>query len=218
MKEHLSRRNFMKGAAVGAIGAASMGVLGACTPRVAQTTNEAAEIEAKVFTTPTDGKYMTKALGHEDYIYVSTEFRQGAIKSCTVVSHRETMGIGSYACERIPAAIVKNQTINVPNIRGCSTSSRAVKNAVKEAIRISGHDINKFSKEIVEPDNKTSEEKTVDVVVMGAGTAGLVCAAKLLDQGYTGCGGETRHPGRVYGDDLFRRTDCRNPDHGELRR
>jgi uncharacterized protein with FMN-binding domain len=129
MNEKLTRRNFMRGAAVG-IGAASIGVLEACTPRVAQTASDAPAAEVKAFTTPTEGKYMTQAMGHEDFVYVSTEFRQGAIKSCSVVSHRETMGVGSYACERIPAAIVKNQSINVPNIRGCSTSSRAIKNAV----------------------------------------------------------------------------------------
>ncbi len=186
MKENLSRRSFIKGAAAGAIGVASMGILEACAPRVAQqAAAENAQAEVKAFTTPTEGKYMTKALGHEDYIYVSTEFRAGAIKTCTVVSHNETMGVGNYACERIPAAIVKNQSVNVPNVRGCSTSSRAIKKAVEEAIRISGHDINKFNKAVTEPDNKLSEEKSVDVVVMGAGTAGLVCAAKLLDQGYS---------------------------------
>ncbi len=180
----LSRREFLKGAAVGTVGIASAGVLAGCSPTVLDETGSS-EAEVVSYTSPTDGKYLTTAKGHGDIIYVLTEFRNGEIVACKVVAHKETIGIGSYACERIPAAILANQSVNVPNVRGCSNSSRAVKKAVEEAIRISGHDIANFSTEVIEPDNNTSEEKTVDVVVMGSGTAGLVCAAKLLDQGYS---------------------------------
>jgi fumarate reductase flavoprotein subunit len=193
-KEIISRRSFIKGAATGAAGVAAIGLMGACAPQVvtpeAEPTQaqsavvDATETTPEIPTSPVDGKYVTKSMGHEDFIYVTTEFREGKIFACTVTSHHETMGVGNFACARIPAAIVEHQSINVPNVRGCSTSSRAVKDAVKQAITISGHNVDDFSAEVVEEDVNKSEEKDVDVVVVGAGTAGLVCAAKLLDQGY----------------------------------
>lgn len=184
MSENISRRSFLKGATAGAISVASMSVLEACAPKIAQP-ETVTEPEIVIPSSPVDGKYITKSIGHEDYIHVATEFRNGAITSCKVVSHKETIGVGNYACERIPAAIVANQSFNVPNLRGCSTSSRAIKKAVEEAVRISGHDVNKFSAVVPEANNNTNDEKNVDVVIMGAGTAGLVCAAKLLDEGYS---------------------------------
>jgi fumarate reductase flavoprotein subunit len=200
-QDNISRRSFLKGAASGAAGLAAVGVLDACAPKIAAptvtpevpaskgTSDSAIAMDiasdAQIPSSPVDGKYITKAMGHEDYLYVRTDFKDGAITACSVVSHNETMGVGNFACSRIPAAILLNQSINVPNVRGCSTTSRAIKKAVEEAIRLSGYDLNQFQKEVVEEDNPTSEEITVDVVIMGAGTGGLACAAKLLDQGYS---------------------------------
>ena len=132
-----------------------------------------------------DGKYVTKAMGHEDYIYVCTTLRDGAIAGCQVLAHSETIGIGSYACARIPAAIVANQSVNVPPVRGCSITSRAIMAAVSEAIEQSGYDLDAFSTPVVEPEDQREETIDVDVVVVGAGTAGVVCAAKLIDMGYS---------------------------------
>ena len=101
-----------------------------------------------------DGKYVTKAMGHEDYIYVCTTLRDGAIAGCQVLAHSETIGIGSYACARIPAAIVANQSVNVPPVRGCSITSRAIMAAVSEAIEQSGYDLDAFSTPVVEPEDQ----------------------------------------------------------------
>lgn len=191
----LSRRDFLKNAAAGAAGVAAIGVLEGCAPKTVTTEAntpvangvvvDATQTTPQIPSSPVDGKYLTKAVGHENYIYVSTVFAAGKIASCKVISHEETMGIGNFACARIPAAIVEHQSFNVPNLRGSSVSSRAIKNAVKEAVILSGYKEADFSKEVVEETVDKSEEKTVDVVVMGAGTAGLVCAAKLLDEGYS---------------------------------
>lgn len=181
-KDIISRRSFIKGAATGAVGVATVNLMSACAPKqVVDATEKTPEIPSS----PMDGKFVTKSLGHEDFIYVTTEFRNGKIFACAVTSHHETMGVGNFACSRIPAAIVEHQSINVPNVRGCSTSSRAIKDAVKQAIVFSGHKVENFSAEVAEENINKSDEKNVDVVVIGAGTAGLVCAAKLLDQGYT---------------------------------
>lgn len=186
MPKGISRRQFLKGAAAGAVGAVALGALSGCTA-TEQTQSENTGSEEKVRpTSPVDGKYLTKAMGHEDWIYVSTTIFDGKITECKVVAHEETIGIGNYACARIPALIVANNSWNVPVVRGSSISSRAIIEAVKEAILDAGYKVEDFGAEVARPVGEDGEE-TVDVAIMGAGTAGLVCAARLLEQGKTVC-------------------------------
>lgn len=167
----ISRRNFMRGAAMGTMGAAAAGLLTACGNTASSTTSapassaassEAASSEAASAVTkpssPVDGKYVTKAMGHESWVHVATTFFEGKITACEVLSHEETIGIGNYACSRIPAAIVEHQSINVPNLRGSSITSMAVKAAVKEAIELAGYNVDDFSKEVtLETSNEVIE-------------------------------------------------------------
>ena len=180
----ISRRDFLKGAAATTAGALVMGTLAGCSAKDEKPaeTNTAAEKVRP--TSPVDGKYLTKAMGHEDWIYVSTSIFEGKITECKVVAHEETIGIGNYACARIPALIVANNSWNVPNVRGCSISCNAIKSAVKEAILDAGYKVEDFGTEIAKPAGENAEE-TVDVAIMGAGTAGLVAAVRLLEQGKT---------------------------------
>ncbi len=192
----LSRRDFLKGSAATLAGVAAVGVFGACgTPNketeatttkaetVEQPSVQPGTTEADMPAGPVDGKYVTRAIGHESWIYVSTTLREGKIVECKVVRDNETIGIGNYACARIPAAIVKHQSVEVPNVRGCSISSMAIKSAVREAIQASGYDVADFSTPIAREMTNETIEDTCDVVVCGGGTAGLTLAARLAEQG-----------------------------------
>ena len=117
-----SRRNFMRGAAVGTMGAAAAGLLTACGNSASSTTSAPASSAASTAassavtkpSSPVDGKYVTKAMGHESWVHVATTFFDGKITACEVLSHAETIGLGHYACSRLPAAIVEHQSINLP--------------------------------------------------------------------------------------------------------
>ena len=182
MKKGISRREFLKGAAAGAVTVAAAGMLGACAntePTTPTTTPEP---------TPTpggDGKYVTKAIGHESFVHVATTIFEGKITACEVLQHEETIGIGNFACARIPAAIVASQSINVPNVRGASITSMAIKTAVKEAITLAGYNVDDFSAEVTKPTDNGVYNEEVDVVIVGAGTSGLVTACRLLEEGYS---------------------------------
>ncbi|MDY4640386.1 MAG: FAD-dependent oxidoreductase, partial [Erysipelotrichaceae bacterium] len=180
----ISRRDFLKGAAATTAGALVMGTLAGCSAKDEKPAETNTATEKVRPTSPVDGKYLTKAMGHEDWIYVSTSIFEGKITECKVVAHEETIGIGNYACARIPALIVANNSWNVPNVRGCSISCNAIKSAVKEAILDAGYKVEDFGTEIARPAGENAEE-TVDVAIMGAGTAGLVAAVRLLEQGKT---------------------------------
>lgn len=186
----ISRRSFMKGAAGTAAGVAAASLLTACggsqtASSTAAASGSADSAASQIPTSPVDGKYVTTAVGHEGLITVATTLRDGAITACEVLTHEETMGIGNYACTRIPAAIVANQSVNVPNLRGSSITSVAIKNAVKEAITQAGYNVDDFSAEIPAATSNESFEMSADVIIIGAGTSGLVAAARLLEAGKT---------------------------------
>lgn len=167
-------------AAAGIVGGAALSNRVLAEETAASEEDAQGEIPAE----PVDGKYVTKVMGHEDWITVCTTMKEGKIAGCEVLTHDETMGVGSYACARIPAAIVENQSFNVPNVRGCSISSQAVKDAVRMAIEESGYNVDDFSTEIPRVIESGEVTRDCDFVVMGAGTAGLVVAARLADKGY----------------------------------
>ena len=183
MFNKMSRRSFIKGAAASAMGIAALGLVQPMTTAKAEE-GVAQEVTVKAKVGKVDGKYVTRAVGHESFIYVATTIYEGKITACQVLSHEETMGIGNFACARIPAAIVANQSINVPNVRGCSITSMAIKNAVKDAIEQAGYDPANFSAEVKKFDVVEREETAeADVVIVGAGTVGLVAGARLLEKG-----------------------------------
>lgn len=131
-----------------------------------------------------DGKYTVNAVGHEGTVVVTTMFQDGKIKSVTVNSQSETEGIGTYAIDRIPGRIVEAQSINVDAVGGATVTSTAIKQGVAQAITMAGGNVNDFSaapaKAEVVPTQVTED---VDVVIAGAGTAGLLAAARLLEAG-----------------------------------
>ncbi|MEC4176935.1 FAD-dependent oxidoreductase [Adlercreutzia sp. R7] len=190
--EQISRRELLAYTAVGIAGSLTAASLAGCTApaKLADTSSDGKPAKAEV---PTDGVYVTRALGHESWIYVSTTLRDGAIAACQVVRDNETIGVGNYACARIPAAIVEHQSVNVPNVRGCSISSNAIKTAVTEAIELAGYNIDDFSEEITVEKTNEKIEETCDVVIVGGGTAGLFAAARLAEHGAQVTVVEKRH-------------------------
>jgi len=130
-----------------------------------------------------DGKYVTTSRGHEGLVHVATVFQGGAIQSVEVLTHDETIGIGNYAVNIMPGRIVENQSVNVDVVSGASLTSYAIKSAVTEAIKQAGGNVEDFSAAPAASVTPNAVEETVDLVVMGAGTAGLMAANRAAEQG-----------------------------------
>ena len=110
------------------------------------------------------------------------------IISITVTEQHETDGIGSVACEELPAAIVAAQSLDVDNITGASVTSGAIKDAVAQALESAGIDPAGFTgamEAVTEAPAAPAEDQELeaDVVIVGAGGAGMTAAIEAIDAG-----------------------------------
>lgn len=126
----------------------------------------------------------TEAQGHNDKLTVETKFVDGKITSVEVLIHKESPSISDLALTEIPANIVKYQTVAVDAVAGATVTSTAIMEAVKTAIQNEGLDLNAFSQAADTSAEKEDDvEKTADVVVIGAGGAGLAAAVSAKQNG-----------------------------------
>ncbi|HOH88683.1 MAG TPA: flavocytochrome c, partial [Bacillota bacterium] len=98
--------------------------------------------------------------------------------------HNESPGVGAEAAKLIAEEIIKYQSIAVDAVSGCTKSSNGVMAAVEQALGKAGVNIDDYWKK---PDKSTTRignvEKTADVVVIGAGGAGLAAAVSAHQNG-----------------------------------
>lgn len=95
----------------------------------------------------------------------------------------ETPGLGSVAIEKVPGMIVDTQTVDVDAITGATVTSNAVEEAVALALAQAG--LKPEDLVASEKKTETSEktEITCDVVIIGAGGAGLTAALSAKENG-----------------------------------
>ena len=111
--------------------------------------------------------------------------KDDVITDVIIKEHSETEGISNVAREEMPKRIVENQTYNVDTVSGATYSSNGIKEAVKNALTSAGLE-NKFSSVVSEKKVDKSGEVSyleTDVVVVGAGGAGMVSSIVLADAG-----------------------------------
>ena len=123
------------------------------------------------------------AKGIEGDVVVEVTADADTIYSIVVTEQNETQGIGSVACEQLPDAMVAANSYNVDGIAGATVTSDALKEAVKAALENAGLDASAFAvaKAADTTVEKTAETLDCDVVVVGAGGAGLTAAAQAAE-------------------------------------
>ena len=102
-----------------------------------------------------------------------------------VLNHEETEGIGTVAVEKLPVAIYENQSLLVDSVSGATITSDAIKAAVLNALESGGFDPAVFQRAVADAPavEKTDVELSCDVVVVGAGGAGLTASVFATQQG-----------------------------------
>ncbi|MDD3409856.1 MAG: FAD-dependent oxidoreductase [Eubacteriales bacterium] len=89
----------------------------------------------------TAGTYTATAEGRNGAVTVEVAFSASAIESVTVTEQAETAGIADGALERIPAAIVDAQSLNVDAVSGATITSDALLTAVADCVAQAGGDV-----------------------------------------------------------------------------
>ena len=149
----------------------------------------AAKGEAVENTAPlafTAGDYTASAMGYNGAVEMKVTFSDTAVTAIEAVSSLETESVGTPAIDILEKDIVAANGTGVDGVSGATFTSNAVRNAVNAAAELAACtnlDAFKANKLDVVP-GETIEE-TYDVVVVGAGGAGIAAAAQAAQDGST---------------------------------
>mgnify|MGYP000992875862 CR=1 FL=1 len=132
----------------------------------------------------TPGVYTGQSKGFDGEISVEVTLSDSRIESVKVLEHTETEGIGSMAVEMLPEAIVAAQSLQVDAVGGATASSTGILAAVADALAKAGVDAATLTPALQEAPAAMKEEKLeADVVVIGAGGAGMTAAIEAAKAG-----------------------------------
>ena len=129
------------------------------------------------------GDFTGTAKGFGGDVSVTLTLTDGAITGCTAEGKDETEGVGSQAIAKMPDEIAENGSIAVDGVSGATITSTAIKEAAAAALTAAGLNPDDY-KTAVEND-AAAEDSTVDadVVVVGAGGAGMTAAITAAAEG-----------------------------------
>ena len=129
------------------------------------------------------GDFTGTAKGFGGDVSVTLTLTDGAITGCTAEGKEETQGVGSEAIAKMPGAIAESGSIAVDGVSGATITSTAIKEAAAAALTAAGLNPDDY-KTAVEKD-ASAEDSTVDadVVVVGAGGAGMTAAITAAAEG-----------------------------------
>ena len=129
------------------------------------------------------GDFTGTAKGFGGDVSVTLTLTDGAITGCTAEGKDETEGVGSQAIAKMPGEIAESGSIAVDGVSGATITSTAIKEAAAAALTAAGLNPDDY-KTAVESD-ATAEDSTVDadVVVVGAGGAGMTAAITAAAEG-----------------------------------
>ena len=133
-----------------------------------------------------DGTYAATAQGFGGDITVEVTLSGGKIADVKIVGDSETPGLGAVAVEKMPAQLLEAQSADVDGVAGATVSTSAIRAAFGDALAKAGVDASTLVKQVAaQTAEKTQETRDVDVVIVGAGGAGMSAAITAKQQGKT---------------------------------
>ena len=132
----------------------------------------------------TAGTYTGSAKGNNADVVVEVTLSAEKIENVVVKEHSETPGLSDAPIANIPAAIVETQSLAVDVVAGATNTSKAILAATEAALTEAGADVEALKNaEGVNKEEVKLEDATYDVVVLGAGGAGLAAAIEAQGAG-----------------------------------
>ena len=116
-------------------------------------------------------------------VSVTLTLTDNVITDCTAKGDEETSGIGSVVIEQFPGEVVEGNTINLDSISGATITSNAFVEAAKAALTEAGLNPDDYMTKADKTANGETVSYDADVVVIGAGGAGMTAAMTAADAG-----------------------------------
>ena len=129
------------------------------------------------------GSYTGTAKGMGGDVSVTLTLTDSVITDCTATGDNETPGIGSVVIEQFPAEVVAGNTVNLDTISGATITSDAFVEAAKAALTEAGLNPDDYMTKADKSANGETVSYDADVVVIGAGGAGMTAAMTAADAG-----------------------------------
>jgi len=159
------------------------GVAEAVEKALAAARGEGANDSAVAFTA---GEYTATAEGYNGPSTFKVTFSADKLESIEVVSSTETAHVGDIAFEIMIPEMVQANGSGVDGVSGATFSTRALRNAVNDAAaQAQCTNLDAFKAAKVEHTASEPVELEYDVVIVGAGGAGISAAAQAAQDGNT---------------------------------
>ncbi len=189
MKKNFFTKTVKKLAALGLVTILSLSALTGCSKNNTENTSNAGVTPTESAAATEEGLYKAGT-----YSAIATGMHEMTV-SVTVseteildiqIDHKETSGVGEPAVKSIPAEILETQGLGVDVVSGATLSSNAVLEGVKDCLKQAGLSDEAIAnlmtvKKAV--DEEADKELTADVVVIGAGGAGMAAAVTAHQAG-----------------------------------
>ena len=115
-------------------------------------------------------------------VSVTVTLTDGVITNCVIVGDGETEGIGSVVIANAPEEIVSANKGSIDVVSGATITSNAVNEALAAALAEAGLDAADFTGTAAEGEAEDSEVEA-DIVIVGAGGAGMTAAIAAANEG-----------------------------------
>ncbi|WP_312699186.1 flavocytochrome c [Sedimentibacter sp.] len=133
------------------------------------------------------GTYEGTAEGFNGNITVAVTVSENKVESIEFKEHKESIGVSDPAFNTLPDRIIEKQTVAIDTISGCTVSSKGILEAVKAALLAAGATEADITKAPAPDEERTQQALNyeADVVIIGAGGAGMSAAYEALQAGGT---------------------------------
>ena len=129
------------------------------------------------------GDFTGTAKGFGGDISVTLTLTDGAITGCTAEGKDETQGVGSEAIAKMPGEIAESGSIAVDGVSGATVTSTAIKEAAAAALTAAGLNPDDYKTAVEKTGSAEDSTVEADVVVVGAGGAGMTAAITAAAEG-----------------------------------
>lgn len=125
------------------------------------------------------GEFIGEGRGKGGALKLELSLENSEIKGITVLEHKESL-YTKPVIEDLTKQIINSNSAEVDAVSGATLTSYAIINAVNDAIKQSGATLTakEVTQEVIKP-----EDTSTDIVIIGAGGAGLTAAIEATNEG-----------------------------------